>query len=100
MAKVEGSGASTTVVVNVHDGDARNTHLINGALSRCRVSIYVADIGLLYLFEVDVGVTKGSLLSNFSQIVVIVVVLARTVESGHPITDDKDSWAFVCCFNH
>jgi hypothetical protein len=56
VTKVQRSGSSTTVIVHVYDWNTCSSDLVNGALSRCRVSVDVADVGLLDLFKIDVGV--------------------------------------------
>ena len=96
MSEVKSSGSGGAVVVHINDWDARGAHGVDCALTRCRVSINIANICLLEVFKFDSGISKSSSNRDFAQVVIVKVVFAWSQEFGHTVTHDKNLPLVAC----
>jgi hypothetical protein len=98
VGEVKGSTSSGAVVVDIDDGNSSHANLVNCTLSTSRVSINISTVSGLHLRVLDVRISHGTSDCDFTEGVVIVIVLARLVEASHSISDDEN--AGFSLFNH
>jgi hypothetical protein len=98
VSEVKSSASGRAIVVDIDDRNAGHSYLIHSALTTSRVTVDISTVSSLYLVVLNAGVSHGTSYSDFTQGVVIVVVLARLVEASHSVSDDEN--ASVVLFNH
>src|SRR6266480_5079727 len=90
LAHEESCGAGGAVVVDVVDGDARETELVDRALPAGGLTVDVTDDGLFDLRVRNSGVFEGLRAGLLRHVGVVPGLRARLLELGHADTDNVD----------